>query len=133
MLRREEHLRLCAETQAKFHAARHECDGVFRVVEDLQNQVVREFGLPIDIGLNALRCAEQWLGNDRAKELSLYRRHNRFVDGPLIVGSSAPLSLVPPLTSLGAGGIAEQPVSPLSLATKQEPGVPCVLVAGSYS
>ena len=70
MLRREEHLRLCAETQAKFHAVRHECDGVFRVVEDLQHQVVREFGLPIDIGLNALRCAEQWLGNDRAKEVS---------------------------------------------------------------
>lgn len=132
MLRREEELRLCAETQAKFYAARCESDGVFRLVEALQHQVVEEFGLPLDIGLEALRCAEQWLGDERAKELSLYRRHNIFVDGLLAVGSLAPLSMVPALTSLGSGGLATQAVA-LNLAAIQKPGVPLVLVAGSYS
>jgi len=127
MLRREEDLRLCAETQAKLHAVRCEPNGVFRVVEALQEQVVEEFGLPLGVGLKALRCAEQWLGHARAKELSFYRRHNIFVDGLLTVGSLAPLSMVPPLTSLVPGGQA------LNLAAMHEPGVPLVLVAGSYS
>jgi len=99
----------------------------------LQQQVVEEFGLPLGVGLDALRCAEQWLGNARAKELSLYRRHNRFVDGLLTVGSLARLSMVPLLTSLGSGGLATQAVPPLNLAAMQEPGVPLVLVAGSHS
>lgn len=127
MLQREEALRLCAETQAAFGAVRAETDGVFRVVEALQRRVAREFGLAEKDGLVALRCAEGWVGKERAQELSLYRRHNRCVDGPLAVGGAAPLGAVPRLPSLDIGAPA------LDLATACSPGGPLVLVAGSHS
>lgn len=128
MLRREEDLRLCAQTQASFKAARGEANGIFRVVEALQRQVVREFDLPIDVGLQALRRADLWLGEAKAKELSLYRRHNRCRDGPLAVGDPAPFASVPPLLALGA-----EATSYFSLTELWQLGLPCVLIAGSHS
>ncbi|KAJ1459145.1 hypothetical protein M885DRAFT_586047 [Pelagophyceae sp. CCMP2097] len=79
MLIREETLRLCAATQRRFRAAgaADPAGGVVGVVEALQLQVAAEFGLDAEIGVTALRSAELWLGEARARELSLYRRHNR--------------------------------------------------------
>lgn len=136
MLRREEDLRLCAETQAAFYAARREPGGVFRIVEELQRRVCEEFELPEEIGLTALRCAQHWIGEAKAKELSLYRRHNRCVDGLLTMGAPAPLENVPPLPSLGNGvsPTARFPGQPLELTLRlSETRFPLVLVAGSHS
>lgn len=129
MLRREEALRLCDETQAALRAVRAQPNRVFEVIEELQRRVAREFGVPEVQGLRALRCAEDWIGEERAKELSFYRRHReRCADGPLRVGDTAPLAAVPPLPRVraGLGGAALQLAS-LGAAR------PLVLVAGSHS
>lgn len=127
MLRREERLRLCPETQAEFAAVRTEPNGVFRVIEALQRRVAQEFGVSEDDGLTVLRCAERWVGKERAQELSLYRRHNRCVDGPLVIGDVAPMASVQPLPSL------DQEAPAFDLASASQPGSLLVLVAGSHS
>jgi len=134
MLKREECLRLSAETQRQFREARQEANGVFRIVEALQRRVVHEFGLPEDVGLEALRRAEQWIGSARAQKLSLYRRHNRLADGPLTIGAEAPLGTVPPLLCLSRGEtMAKTSSFSMSLSAMSKPGRPLVLVAGSHS
>ena len=101
MLRREEELRLSKETQSAFYKVRFENNGIFDVVEKLQGQVAREFGMSEDEGKHLLRCADLYIGMERAKELSLYRRNNICVDGNLKVGEIAPLIEVPPLLVVG--------------------------------
>ena len=141
MLAREEELRLCDETQRSFFAARRDPEGVFNVVADLQRRVAREFGLAERVGLAALRNAEDWVGVEKAKELSLYRRYNKCRDGPLREGDRAPLESVRPLVEVlddehsdcaRAVAIAEYPrrsLSEIAAASSR----PLVLVAGSYS
>ena len=151
MLAREEELRLCDETQRAFRAARDPDDpaagGVFRVVEALQRRVVAEFGITDEgRGLDALRRAELWVGDATARDASLYRRHNRCVDGPLRVGDAAPLAAVPSLRCVrggdaaaaaaldddGCGGCYSGVVDLSELAARAA-AAPLVLVAGSHS
>ena len=135
MLRREEQLRLAPETQAAFaacavrvedasdeHAHGVSSESLYERIDALQRRVAREFGVDEERGVAALRHAEVWVGAERARELSLYRRHNRCVDGPLAVGDRAPLGDVPPLARV-AGGT-------LDLSSCEQP---LVLVAGSLS
>lgn len=94
MLRREDILRLSSETQQAYKeyrlAGRSE-EGMEVVVDELQARVVREFGLPADVGLEAIRCAESILeGDEEVNSLSLYRRHNRCIDADLNIGDTAP-------------------------------------------
>ena len=102
MLRRENDLRLCEETQEKFRSAASTfgSSGWIRIVLQLQDQVCDEFGLSKEIGLRALREAESLLPNDpEVKEISLYRKYNRCVDGNLNIHDSPPdVGLVHPTT-----------------------------------
>ena len=104
MLKREEELRLSDSIQGEFYNVRFERDGVFDVVDKLQGLVAREFGVEEEIGKQLLRSADKYVGMERAKELSLYRRNNICVDGNLKEGDVAPLSAVPPLLIVGGGG-----------------------------
>jgi hypothetical protein len=91
MLAREDALRLSAETAAAFRAWRRAGrgeEGMSAVVEAVQRRVACEFGVSHAVGLEALQCAEALLGpphRDHVVALSLYRRHNRCVDGDLQV------------------------------------------------
>ena len=94
MLAREDELRLSPETRAAFAQYRREGrgeEGMSAVVDDVQRTVAREFGLSDDVGFEALRCAHALLpGDPEVTALSLYRRHNRCVDGVLAAGHAAP-------------------------------------------
>lgn len=135
MLRREEELRLCADTQVAFSKVRSKEDGVLQIIEDLQRRVAAEFGLPEKEGLIMLRSAERWLGDEKARELSFYRRHReRCRDGPLQVGDVAPFSCVPllPLVAMGSCGASVVQDS-LDLSILGKVDSPLVLIAGSHS
>ena len=93
ILRRENELRLSEETQRQFKAAgaAGRGDGWLEVVEGLQRQVAAEFGLTEAVGLDAMRLAESLLpGDQEVIEISLYRKYNRCIDGPLQTGDPAP-------------------------------------------
>ena len=91
ILRRENELRLAPQTQARFKAISHRPDGWLDVVESLQRQVAAEFGLSEKVGLDAMRCAETLLpGDTEVRDISLYRKYNRCVDGPLRMGDAPP-------------------------------------------
>lgn len=61
------------------------------VMERLQRQVAKEFGLAEEVGLQVMRQAEELLpGDSEVREISLYRKFNRCRDGSLTVGDSAP-------------------------------------------
>lgn len=93
MLRREEELRRCEETQQHMLAGGE--GSYVPIVEALQAQVSREFGLAPELGTMLLRCAESFAQSDEERAeivaLSLYRRHNRCLDGSLQVGDQAPV------------------------------------------
>ena len=93
----------------------------------VQLAVAAEFSLPPAVGRRALRQAPRWIGEEKAKALSLYRHHNRVVrERGLVpeVGDPAPFDRVPPLPMLD-GGL-------LDLSTLGS-GRPLVLVAASGS
>jgi hypothetical protein len=146
MLKFEDELRLSKETQDEFKRWRLEGkgeEGMSVVVEDIQRRVAREFGLSEEVGMEALRCAETLLGpehRDTVVKLSLYRRHNRCVDGSLRVGDLAPLHPLLHPVSLVAQNLA----SSLRVDMCDPPAVcigdfltpgspPLVLVCGSYT
>lgn len=92
MLRREDELRLCPET---LHQYATQGDGSYvPITTALQGQVGREFGLSEELGTMLLRCADSFARSDSEHaeivSLSLYRRHNRCVDGNLREGQRAP-------------------------------------------
>jgi hypothetical protein len=92
MLRREDELRVCAEVQ---QALRDRGEFAYpEIMDELQAQVSREFGLNEQHGTNLMRCAESMAQSaeelEEIKALSLYRRFNRCVDGNLHVGMRAP-------------------------------------------
>lgn len=59
--------------------------------EELQRRVCGEFGLDEDVGLEAMRAAPLLLpGDSEVNEISLYRKCNRFRDGPQGVGDMPP-------------------------------------------
>ncbi len=146
MLRREDELRLCAATQAQFKAYRlagRGEEGMGAVVAAVQRQVCAEFGVAEAVGVAVLQCAEALLpGDAEVIQLSLYRRHNRCVDGALRVGDAAPdvglVAVSPSAVTLahdlaverteGTGGRGE-----VGLHALLSRGRPLVVVAGSYT
>ena len=107
MLRRENDLRLCAETQAAFRAVSSDPAGWLGVVETLQRRVCAEFGLSARAGLNVLRRAPELLpGDEEVFELSLYRKYNRCRDGNLRVGDPPPDAQLHPVTMVSAAAQA---------------------------
>ena len=91
MLRREDTLRLSESTLQQYKESN---EGYVAITTAIQEQVGREFGLNEQVGVMLLRTAESFARDDaELKEiisLSLYRRHNRCVDGSLQVGDVAP-------------------------------------------
>lgn len=134
MLRRENDLRISPETQKQYKDLGHE--GYVPVTNALQEKVAKEFGLSIDKGVELLRCAETLVETDPqalniVKELSLYRKYNRCIDGDVKVGMSAPN--LPPLHLLAI----QYPLFDVLNSWKDSFQVvgprPLVLLAGSYS
>jgi len=124
MLRRENELRLCDETQAAFRQQRDSPEGWLGVVEGLQRRVAAEFGLTEAVGLDAMRCAESLLpGDEEVIEISLYRKFNRCKDGALAVGMSAP--------DAALYDLAGEPVALTTLMARDER--PLCVFAGSYT
>jgi hypothetical protein len=141
MLRREEELRLCEETQQRMLTEGD--DSYVPIVEEIQAQVSREFGLDPELGTMLLRCAESFARSDAERAeiigLSLYRRHNRCVDGDLAVGSPAPVlkqALHLPdedLTPVHLFDHLRRTSVPQGLHQKGASSLPLVLFAGSWS
>mmetsp|Transcript_6831 Transcript_6831/g.9555 ORF Transcript_6831/g.9555 Transcript_6831/m.9555 type:complete len:128 (+) Transcript_6831:725-1108(+) len=127
MLRREEELRLSDLTQKNFYKRRNEVNGIFEIVEELQRQICREFKIEEKEGLRMIRRADLIIGQERANELSFYRRENKCIDGPLKVGDVAPcvngLYLLSEKHQLAQENYILEPT----------PGFFTVLVAGSLS
>ncbi len=97
MLRREDALRLSEHTLKQYKATGQ--DGYVPITTALQAQVSREFGLNEEVGTMLLRTAESFARNPtelaEIVSLSLYRRHNRCVDGHVQVGDVAPVLKCP--------------------------------------
>jgi len=156
MVVRENYLRTCDETQAKFSAADRVSDGgIIAIVEELQRQVAREF-LPqychdsakIERAVEFLRCAANMFPEDEYfQTVPIYVKYNRCQNGPLEPGHTIPLDvnlleLATTVTSMSqATGImdnAEQEAlyeknHTVMLQSKFNPDRPIVLVGGSYS
>lgn len=84
MLQKEETYRLSPHYQKLFG----EDDGanIPRVIDELQSRVGRECGVPPDVAMEAMRCAEVLLdGDPEVVQISHYRRYNRMRDGSLQV------------------------------------------------
>ena len=125
MLKREDQLRVCGSVQRLLRAAVaaahapgwHPAAAAARqhialraVIDAVQAAVGIEFGLNATTGRTVLRHAPRWIGARRAKQLSLYRRHNRLVRERELVpaeGDAAPLSAVPPLALVSAPDSAQ--------------------------
>lgn len=126
MLKREDILRLSPETQQLYKeyrlAGRGE-EGMQVVVDDIQKRVVKEFGLSMEVGIEAIQCAESILeGDDEVKSLSLYRRHNRCIDGNLNIGDIAPnVKLI---------DLNHQEINLLDMVNVNKP---LIIIAGSYT
>jgi len=107
-------------------AVRSQPDGWLSVMDALQRQVAREFGLQENVGLQALRHAEALLpGDDEVVEISLYRKYNRCWDGLLQVGDLSPNPLCHQLDSHSS--------VPLHDLLAGIPQAQVVLLAGSLS
>jgi len=135
MLRRENELRLCQETQNKFKsvASSKGPSGWLDVVEELQRQVCREFAMNEKVGLVALRYAQDLLPGDiEVHEISLYRKYNRCRDGKLQVADAPPDVT---LLSLNSNKERQSIVSirELLLPATAPSQLPLVVFAGSYT
>jgi len=113
----------------------------------LQDRVAKEFGFQEKFGVMLVRCAESLVRDDparvaRVREISLYRKYNRVMDGDLVEGDYMP-PLPNPLykwtkgtgtgnSSTGVDTIAGSQVTldDLTLAAASKP---LVVLAGSYS
>mmetsp|Transcript_27002 Transcript_27002/g.38326 ORF Transcript_27002/g.38326 Transcript_27002/m.38326 type:complete len:123 (-) Transcript_27002:495-863(-) len=122
MLVRENELRLCQSTRELYRSVRNDPSGWIAVVERLQRQVAREFGLLEGVGVDALRSADMLLPTEDVTSLSLYRKYNRCQDGSLSEGDPAPNVNVHSLNGRC------QPLLSLS-----NPNRPLVLFAGSWT
>lgn len=123
MLQRENELRLSDEYQTRFREAEETSSSSWLdVVNELQEQVVREFHLDdeMDNALLCLRCATQIY--PELKDIPLYTKFNRARDGDLQVGDSAPNVPVVQLDGQES-----------QLFDGLPPTAPTVLISGSYS
>jgi len=126
MLIRENELRLSQETQARYADAETRWDIDWMLVtEELQHQVVQEFGFQdrMDEALYSLRCAHI-IHPDQAdfKTFPLYVKYNRAKDGTIVEGLPAPDTKAFTLDG-----------KEVSLLDHQKDGKALVLVGGSYS
>lgn len=94
MVRREKELRLSLEWQERFAAAERELDKDWLdCVEELQSQVVREFGFH-DKVVHTLRTAHLVHPSDQFfREVPLHVRYNRARNGPLVEGAQVPVDV----------------------------------------
>ncbi|UJR26446.1 hypothetical protein I4U23_007776 [Adineta vaga] len=123
MLIRENELRLSDEYQKRFSEAEQSSSSSWlNVVNELQEQVVREFHLDdeMDNAILCLRCATQIYPD--LKDIPLYTKYNRARDGDLQVGDVAPD--VPIIQLDGQEG---------QLFDGLKSSSPTVLISGSYS
>ena len=123
MLIRENELRLSDEYQKQFSEAEQSSSSSWLdVVNELQKQVIREFHLDeeMDAALLCLRCATQIYPD--LKEIPLYTKYNRAIDGNLQLGDIMPNI---PIVQLDGqeGQLFDGLKSPAST----------VLIGGSYS
>lgn len=130
MLRREDALRLSEHTLRQYK--RGSAEDYVRITEALQAQTAAEFGLSAEVGSMLLRRADSFARSEAERaeivQLSLYRRHNRCVDGDLQVGDAAPSLLLQPLPRAGA----DLP-PPVAMPPAAPSATPLVVFAGSYS
>lgn len=146
ILRRENELRLSADTQERFRAVSSKPDGWLKVVEELQRQVADEWNLSHDVAFRIMREAEilpAIASNrddlERVRNISLYRKYNRCVDGKLQVGDVPPdVTLVHSSTgknvtlhSIICGH--ETGFSVGSNSNQMPSAAPLVIFAGSYT
>merc|ERR1712071_559745 len=80
MLRREEQIRMSPEGLQRMQSAHEWLDAA----EDIQRQVVLEFGLEVDYGLSFLRSASRRF--PELGHLAVYIRNNLARDGAVEVG-----------------------------------------------
>mmetsp|Transcript_1287 Transcript_1287/g.2538 ORF Transcript_1287/g.2538 Transcript_1287/m.2538 type:complete len:127 (+) Transcript_1287:990-1370(+) len=126
MLRRENELRLAPSTQQLFKAAAVKPAGWLDVVEQLQRHVAAEFGVSERVGLDAMRRAEALLpGDEEVREISLYRKFNRCVDGCVQEGDATPDAVLHRVSDGGASSLHELLGGAAGAAT--------VVFAASYS
>jgi len=94
MLIRENELRLSSEVQARYeNAEKSECIDWLKVTEEVQKQVIEEFGYlnSLENALYCLRSAAVLYPDDpEFKEIPLYVKYNRARDGSLKEGDRAP-------------------------------------------
>lgn len=125
MVRREQELRTCEETQQKYsEAERQETTDWMEVTIALQEQVIREFQIEdIAWGLYQLRRAcDQYPDDADFINIPLYHKYQRSRQGSLREGDACPDM---PLHHLN-----KEMVSLLSLV---RPGRPLCIFAGSYT
>ena len=135
MLTRENELRLSDHYQVMYkNHSIFGLDGCCAVTEMIQCQVIDEFTdklAPLSTALAAhvLRSAELLYPEQKQdiRQLSLYRKYNRMVDGNLNVGDVAPCVTVFDVT----GNLVEIPVPKKAKDLENE--APLVLIAGSIS
>jgi len=153
ILTRENELRLAAETQKRFRAVSSRPDGWLKVVEELQRQVADEWNLSHDVAFRIMRGAETLpaiASNredlERVRNISLYRKYNRCVDGMLRVGDMPPdATLVHGSTGKNVAlhsiicGHESSPgsllggLNPNSISSQMPLVLPLVIFAGSYT
>ena len=142
MLRREDELRRSDETLALFKQG--DINDYNVIIDALQAQVAREFGMEAALCATLLRTADRFARSDtelaQIVAASLYRRHNRCFDGTVHVGDTAPILRRPlHLVRRPSGGAEEElelvPLFPYMLQQQPhaDPPPPLVLFAGSYS
>lgn len=135
MLRREEELRLHELTQQRMLAQGE--NSYVPIVEALQAQVSIEFGLAPAVGTLLLRCAESFARSESERaeivQISLYRRHNRYRDGPLQAGDPAPCPARPLHPYPQQHQLLLPAVDLFAFLRGGGEGLPWILFAGSWS
>ena len=132
MLRREEELRLSADTQAAYAAAGGPA-GWLAITEALQRRVAAEAGFStpadVDAAVAYVRAAQRtFAGDAEVLSIPLYIRHNRCRAGVLAPGMEAPDA---PL--LLPDGVTRSSVRELHAAAAGGARLPLLLLAGSYT
>lgn len=122
MLRREEELRLSAAVQERYAAVEIDSSDLdwMHVTEELQRQVVREFGATEDTEVEALMALRH--GATKGRYQSLYVRYQRARQGELLVGDRVPNCR-----------LVDVEMKATSLHDEIDDQRPVCLLAGSYS
>lgn len=126
MLQREEELRLSQTGLQKMAAAREWLD----VAEQIQSQVVQEFGIAEEQGLKLLRSAT--LRFPELRQIAVYARNNLARDGRHVKGDCCPDLGLLNISSCNLGS-GEHPQLVRLHSLVAESTVATVLCAGSYS